>query len=176
MALVGVTVALVVLGAAVFATAHLYRVPVASMEPTLHCAKPKRGCRGSEDDRIVVPRFFFKHPGRGDLVAFHAPPLARRRCGSVGVYVKRVVAVAGDTVAERHGTFVVNGRALPEHYVKFRDAQTLRRRRVPAGAYFVLGDNRLASCDSRILGPISQRAVLGRVVATYWPPSRIAIR
>jgi signal peptidase I len=171
-------IALVVLGVAVVVTSHLYRIPASSMEPTLHCARPQPGCLASRADRIVVPRLFLRHPKRGDVVAFRTPPLARVRCGSGGVFVKRVIAVGGDTFEERRGIVFVDGRRLAEPYVARprRDRQTYRRRRVPPDAYFVLGDNRAQSCDSRIWGPVPQRDVVGRVVATYWPPGRIGFR
>jgi signal peptidase I len=173
--LAGLAVGLVVL---VVLTSHTYRIPSSTMEPTLKCGKPGPGCTGSTDDRIIVPRFLFKSAQRGDLIAFKTPPLARVRCGAGGVYVKRVVGLPGDKIAERSGAIVLNGRPLREPYVERtrRDSQTYAARRVPAGALYVLGDNRSQSCDSRIFGPISKKNVIGRVVFTYWPPTRIGFR
>ena len=171
----GTAVALVVL---VALTSHLYRIPSSAMEPTLRCGKPGPGCTGGGDDRIVVPRFLFKSVRRGDLIAFKTPPLARVRCGTGGVFVKRVVGLPGETIGERSGTIVLNGKALRETYVERtrRDDQTYAPRRIPADAYFVLGDNRAQSCDSRIWGPLPKANVIGRVVLTYWPPTRIGFR
>ena len=171
----GTIVALVLL---IALTSHLYKIPSSAMEPTLRCAKPGAGCTGGSDDRIVVPRFLFKSVRRGDLIAFKTPPLARVRCGSGGVYVKRVVGLPGETIGERSGTIVLNGKALRETYVERsrRDNQTYAPRRIPASAYFVLGDNRTQSCDSRIWGPLPKANVIGRVVLTYWPPTRIGFR
>jgi signal peptidase I len=159
-------------------TSHLYRIPSSAMEPTLRCGKPGPGCTGSSDDRIVVPRFLFKSVGRGDLVAFKTPPLARVRCGSGGVFVKRVVGLPGERIGERAGTIVVDGHALREPYVERarRDRQTYAARRVGPDTYFVLGDNRAESCDSRVFGPVPKANVVGRVVFAYWPPSRIGFR
>ena len=170
--LAGGVVVLVVL------TSHTYRIPSSAMEPTLRCGKPGPGCTGSSDDRIIVPRFLFKTPKRGDLIAFKTPPLARVRCGAGGIYVKRVVGLPGERVGERSGTIVLNGRRLREPYVERtrRDSQTYAPRGVPAGTYFVLGDNRAQSCDSRIFGPVPKGNVIGRVVLTYWPPTRIGFR
>lgn len=171
----GLAVGVVVL---VVLTSHTYRIPSAAMEPTLRCAKPGPGCTGSSDDRIIVPRFLFKSVRRGDLIAFKTPPLARVRCGAGGIFVKRVVALPGEKIGERRGAIVLNGRRLREPYVERtrRDNQTYAPHRVPAEGYFVLGDNRAQSCDSRIFGPVPKKNVIGRVVVTYWPPSRIAFR
>ena len=162
----------------VVVTSHTYRIPSSAMEPTLRCGKPGPGCSGSSDDRIIVPRFLFKSVRRGDLVAFKTPPLARVRCGAGGVFVKRVVGLPGERIGERSGAIVLNGRRLREPYVERtrRDNQTYAARRVPEGFYFVLGDNRAQSCDSRIFGPVPKQNVIGRVVLTYWPPTRIGIR
>jgi len=170
--LAGGVVVLVVL------TSHTYRIPSSAMEPTLRCGKPGPGCTGSTDDRIIVPRFLFKSVRRGDLIAFKTPPLARVRCGAGGTYVKRVVGLPGERIGESSGTIVLNGKRLREPYVERtrRDNQTYARRGVPAGTYFVLGDNRSQSCDSRIFGPVPKGNVIGRVVFTYWPPTRIGFR
>jgi len=171
----GLVVGVVVL---VSLTSHTYRITVPAMEPTLRCAKPGPGCSGSSDDRILVPRFLFKNARRGDLIAFKTPPLARVRCGAGGIFVYRVVGLPGERIGERRGTIVLNGRPLREPYVERarRDNQTYAPRVVPAGTYFVLGDNRAQSCDSRIFGPVPKRNVIGRVVFTYWPPTRIGFR
>ena len=171
----GLAVGVVVL---VVLTSHTYRIPSSAMEPTLRCGKPGQGCTGSSDDRIIVPRFLFKNAQRGDLIAFKTPPLARVRCGAGGIYVKRVVGLPGERIGERSGTIVLNGRRLREPYVERarRDSQTYAPRGVRAGTYFVLGDNRAQSCDSRIFGPVPKGNVIGRVVLTYWPPTRIGFR
>ncbi len=172
---VGLAVGVVVL---VVLTSHTYRIPSSAMEPTLRCGKPGAGCSGTSDDRIIVPRFLFKNVRRGDLIAFKTPPLARVRCGAGGIFVKRVVGLPGERIGERSGAIVLNGRRLREPYVerKRRDNQTYAPRRVPRDGYFVLGDNRAQSCDSRIFGPVPKENLIGRVVFTYWPPTRIGFR
>jgi signal peptidase I len=162
----------------VAATSHLYEIPSSAMEPTLQCAKPGPGCTGGSNDRVLVPRFFFKNVSRGDVIAFKTPPLARVQCGTGGVYVKRVIGLPGETLQERNGTVFVNGRRLAETYVarRFRDRQTTRQVRLHEGQLYVLGDNRAQSCDSRVWGPLPKGNVIGRVVATYWPPTRIGFR
>jgi signal peptidase I len=157
--------------------AKLYRIPSAAMEPTLRCAAEPR-CSGKTDDRVLAIRLRwpFKGVSHGDIVAFHTPPRADATCGSSGVFVKRVIALPGETFAERKGVVYVNGKPLTERYVKLRDHDTWARRRVPSGSYFLLGDARSQSCDSRVFGPVPRRDLIARVVATYWPPTRIVVR
>jgi signal peptidase I len=161
-----------------FVYAKLYRIPSAAMEPTLRCAAPGVGCSGNTSDRVLAIRLRwpFKGVSRGDVVAFHTPPRAAKTCGSGGIFVKRVISLPGETFAERDGVIYVDGRRLAERYVKFRERQTFRRRRVPSGSYFLLGDARPQSCDSRVFGPVPRKNLIARVVATYWPPTRIVVR
>jgi signal peptidase I len=176
--LIGAAIGLVVVAAIVFVfvAGHPYRIPSSSMEPTLHCAKPQPGCTAKHSDRFLV--FKFLHWGRGDIVAFHTPELARERCGAGGTYVKRVIGLPGDRVAERNGVFYVDGRKLAEPYVSpaRRAHDPARSWRVPAGSYFLVGDNRAQSCDSRVFGPVSKGAIVGKLTLVYWPPSRISFR
>ena len=170
---------LVVLGGAFVAgVAHPYIIPSASMEPTLHCAKPGVGCLGSRDDRVLVVKYLFSSPAAGDLIAFHTPPLALERCGAGGVFVKRIAAGPGDTWSEHDGTVYVDGRRQADRFVPAdeRDDRTIGPIHIPAGRYFVLGDDRDASCDSRSWGTVPRSSIIGRVLATYWPPGRISIR
>jgi signal peptidase I len=157
---------------------RLYRVPSSAMEPTLHCGpKGFEGCVGSTDDRIAVLEYVFSSPKRGDIVAFSAPPLALSMCGAGGVYVKRLIGLPGDTWAERSGVVYIDGKALSEPYVPAseRDHFSYPVRKIPQGQYFMMGDNRSGSCDSRKWGTVPRRNLLGRLVATYWPPSRISV-
>jgi signal peptidase I len=157
--------------------AKLYRIPSAAMEPTLRCAAGPR-CTGKTDDRVLAIRLRwpFRGVSRGDIVAFRTPPRVAATCGTGGVFVKRVIALPGETFAERKGVVSVNGKPLTERYVKLREHETFGRRRVPSGSYFLLGDARSQSCDSRVFGPVPRRDLIARVVATYWPPTRIVVR
>ena len=134
------------------------------MEPTIHCGKPKAGCLATADDRVVVRPG--KRPRRGDIVVFEAPATAANLCGASGKYIKRVVALPGETWSERRGSVYVDGRKLSEPYLRSDRRDTLSRApvHVPRRAYFVMGDNRAASCDSRVWGPLPARKLIGVVV------------
>lgn len=134
------------------------------MEPTLRCALPASGCTAAVADQVVI-----REPSgqlrRGAIVAFHAPPAAMTACGSAGIYLSRLVGLPGDTWAERDGFVYINGRRLVEPYVTAarRDSETLAARTVPAGRYFVMGDNRAGSCDSSRWGTVPRAGLIGAV-------------
>lgn len=155
-----------------------YRVPSASMEPTLHCAHPGAWCEGRFSDRIVVNRlaYRFRDPRRGDIVVFKAPPVVASVCERGGAYLKRIIGLPGETVSEVRGRVFVDGRPLAEPYIDSaeRDSETHTWPRVAAGHYFMLGDNRLHSCDSRLWGTVPRSDLIGPVVLRYWPPTRVA--
>jgi signal peptidase I len=175
LALVGVLLAFVVV---VLATSTLYRIPSSGMELTLHCPRPEPGCEAKRADRVLVWRLLYdlRDPRWGDVVAFRAPPLAREKCGSEGVRIKRIVAVGGETWEERNGDVYIDGRRLSEPYVspRLHDRGALyARRQIPSDNYFVMGDNRADSCDSREWGTLRRAAI---IVMTYWPLGRLSIR
>ena len=160
--------------------AQPFRVPTSSMEPTLRCAKPGIGCTASFNDRVIVAKivYRFRNPKRYEIAVFHAPALARKKCTEGGTYLKRVIGLPGEQVSERDGVFYVDGTKLNEPYLSFytRDSLTMKWPRDGANEYFVMGDNRLGSCDSRVWGTVPRSAFIGPVVATYWPPTRWTIR
>jgi signal peptidase I len=167
-----------------------YRIPSASMEHTLHCARPGPGCDASMSDRVLVNRlaYDFGSPQRGQIVVFTAPPKANLcQPGDAGTtFVKRLIGLPGETVREDDSGFIWTRRPgatawtkLHERYVSSRSrladskyfGQTWR---VPQGGYFFLGDNRPDSCDSRVWGSVPRSALVGPVIFTYWPPLRIS--
>jgi signal peptidase I len=158
-----------------------YRIPSSSMEPTLHCARPGSGCEARFSDRVLANRFIyhFRKPHRGDIIVFETPPLAKQKCGAGGTFVKRLIALPGETWEEKNGMVFIDGKKLIEPYVKpdRRDTGTsYPARKIPDGMYFMMGDNRTQSCDSREWGSVPRKNLIGEVFAVYWPPNRIGFR
>jgi len=166
-----------------------YRIPSSSMENTLNCAEPGDGCRGSTDDRVLVLRleYDFEPPQRQDMVVFTAPASASK-CGPGDggtAFVKRIIGLPGETVHEDGRGFIsvrVPGATtwtnLNEWYVhpayRRADYQHFNKTwHVPEGEYFMMGDNRGNSCDSRTWGAVPRGNIIGPVVFRYWPPDRI---
>jgi signal peptidase I len=135
------------------------------MEPTLHCARPASGCLASAADRIVV-QSPLRNLRRGDVVAFYTPPSARIACGAGGVFIKRVIGLPGESWAEREGFVYINGKKLNEPYIAAdrRDFQSYPSRKIASDKFFMMGDNRQASCDSRRWGTVGKANVIGKVV------------
>jgi signal peptidase I len=156
--------------------ARTFRIPSSAMEPTLHCARPAPGCLADTQDKIEVKRE--EKYERGDIVVFETPQRARTLCGAGGLYVKRIVGLPRERVAiARDGAVSLNGRRLDES-----DYLDPRRRGGPAGRwnvgrnrYFLLGDNRSQSCDSRIWGSLPLENIIGSVVAIERRSGRIEL-
>jgi signal peptidase I len=168
-----------------------YRIPSGSMEPTLDVG-----------ERVLVQRITHRlgsDPKVGDIVVFHPPAGAdgipavcgekvveKRACTtptrkrSDQTFIKRVVAVGGDTVMVRDGLVVRNGREQPAPFAAPSaggDGCDLTMPiTIPKGNVFLMGDNRGNSDDSRFWGPVPVRWVIGEAFATYWPPGRVGIR
>jgi len=156
-----------------------YRIPSSSMEPTLHCAKPGSGCTSRFSDRVLANRFIYhlRDPRRREIIVFNVPKRAEEACGAGGVFVKRIIGLPGDVWQEREGFVYINGKKLDEPYIKKdrRDFSSYPARRIPKGNYFMMGDNRQSSCDSRRWGTVPRANIIGKVFAIYWPPQRIRI-
>jgi signal peptidase I len=167
-----------------------YRIPSPSMEPTLKVGQ-----------RVLVSRIgtHFGNPSIGDIVVFHPPKGAdppQPVCGNMtegtvggapcGVptpqrssqtFIKRVVAGPGDTVQIVGGHAIVNGKGEKDGYIEpcpSAGACTFPKTiTVPSGEYFMMGDNRGRSDDSRFWGPVPKKWIIGGAFFTYWPPDRI---
>jgi len=162
-----------------FYVVNPYRIPSSSMEPTLHCAHPGMGCEARFSDRVLADRliYHFRDPKRGEIVVFNTPKSAEQHgCGG-GVFVKRIIGLPGDVWSERDGYVYIDGKKLNEPYIKGdrRDHQTKGPIKIGKGRYFMMGDNRASSCDSRVWGTVPRHLLIGEVFFTYWPPTRISI-
>jgi signal peptidase I len=167
-----------------------FRIPTASMEHTLHCARPTAGCRAATSDRVLVNRlaYVFGSPQRGQIVVFKAPErtnsCAAEDAGTT--FVKRLIGLPGETVREDDHGFIrirrpgaTSWTKLAEPYVspavRRADAGYIGQTwKVPKGEYFMVGDNRPDSCDSRSWGAVPRSNLIGPVIFTYWPPSRLS--
>jgi len=140
-------------------------IPSSSMVPTLGVY-----------DRIVVQKAFFSwHDLRaGNVVVFSHPPLDRCGGPQEGDLVKRVIALPGQTIYSSGNGIYVNGRLLAEPYLPRYDplgppiASRLHPYRVPSGDFYLLGDNRAISCDSRYWGPVRGSSIVGKAVLVWW--------
>ncbi|HWE69829.1 MAG TPA: signal peptidase I [Acidimicrobiales bacterium] len=152
-----------------------FSIPSGSMLPTLHVG-----------DRIIVNKLSYDFHGvhRGDIVVFKRPPLESQNYSDL---VKRVVGLPGETISSVNGTVYINGKPLvvswlpsgPQAFTgplasdahpEFNMPGPVK---IPAGDYYVMGDNRTDSEDSRFFGPIPKSLIVGRAVAVVWPVSRI---
>ena len=169
-----------------------YRIPSSSMEPTLNCAKgpANPGCLGDSSDRVLACRIClrFSSPSRGDIIVFNTPSDAATKCGEGGTFVKRVIGLPGDTVREDDNGFIWVRSQGAKEFVKLKEPYLSASRRladsqhfgqkwtVPQGEYFMMGDNRPESCDSRAWGSVPRNKLIGTVFFVYWPPDRIGFR
>jgi signal peptidase I len=142
-----------------------YFIPSASMEPTLMVG-----------DKVLVNKLSYDlHPiHRGDVIVFKKPP--DDNTPGIKDLIKRVIGLPGETIAGRNGQIYIDGKLLNEPWLPKVDRDTTSTFgpvQIPAGQYFVMGDNRADSSDSRVFGPITKSLVVGRAFIKVWPPSRI---
>jgi signal peptidase I len=139
-----------------------FYIPTGSMEPTL-----------AVNDRVLVNKLAYRlgDPERGDIIVFDAPPSART--DDVQELIKRVIGLPGETIESREGRIYIDGQLLEEPYLtdEHRDnlGEPIAPILIPEGHYFVMGDNRPNSQDSRFFGVISDDAIVGRAFVRIWP-------
>jgi len=123
--------------------------------------------RLEDRDRLFINKFVYHISSieRGDVVVFHYPRDPEKS------YIKRVIALPGDRLEIDHGIVWVNGIRLSENYVpqEYRDSRSLPEMIVPDGSYFMMGDHRSISSDSREFGPVERGLIYGKAVFVYWP-------
>jgi len=154
-----------------------YQVPASSMEPTLHCAQPQPGCKTAVKDYVLATPLARETPRRGDILLFKTPPQAVERCGAGGTFIKRLIGLPGDVVKERNGFISIDGNMLDEPYVpqNERDDQNFGPVKIPPSHYFLMGDNRQASCDSRVWGSVPRENLIARVVTIVRGSKRLSV-
>ncbi|HLF25175.1 MAG TPA: signal peptidase I [Anaerolineae bacterium] len=126
-----------------------------SMQPNLH-----------EGEYVIVDKvtYLVSAPQRGDIVVFDLD-------GEPDDLIKRMIGLPGETIEISDGIVYINGQPLEESYAAPAPGSTLPARRLGTDEYFVMGDNRSNSRDSRIFGPIHRETIVGRAWIIYWPPS-----
>lgn len=158
---------LTVIGLRTFVVASYY-IPSASMETTLH------GCPGCQPDMVLVDKltYHFKSISRTDVVVFNRPPLAPPQDKEL---IKRVIGLPGDSVSGHGGHVYINGKQLIEPYVDpaCHGTADFAAITVPPHDYFMMGDNRCDSFDSRMFGPIPRSSIVGRAFAVIWPSKHL---
>jgi len=152
-------------GVSAFIIIFLYqpvRVEGTSMLPNLE-----------DQDRLFINKFAFRvgEIHRGDVVVFRYPKDQTKN------YIKRVIGLPGDTVQIEHGSVIVNGRLLREPYVpaRYTDDRSQPTTVIPMGEYFVLGDHRNISSDSREFGSVERELIYGKAAFVYWPMDQAGV-
>ncbi len=138
------------------------KVEGTSMAPQLH-----------DQDRLFINKFAynFEKIERDDVVVFYYPRDPQKS------YIKRVIGLPGDSVRIVDGQLYVNGTAVEEPYVpaRYRDVRSMDEFKVPAGEYFVMGDHRSISSDSRDFGPVARNLIYGKAAFVYWPREEMGV-
>jgi signal peptidase I len=138
------------------------KVEGTSMAPQLH-----------DQDRLFINKFAynFEKIERDDVVVFYYPRDTQKS------YIKRVIGLPGDTVRIVAGEVYVNGRPIDEPYVpeRYRDVRSMDEFKVPRGEYFVMGDHRSISSDSRDFGPVARNLIYGKAAFVYWPREEMGV-
>jgi signal peptidase I len=140
----------------------LDRAPVygACMEPSI----------AASGENIYINRLAYKFssPQRGDIVTLHPP---NNPDWSATPFIKRIIGLPGETIEVKQGSVYINGKVLNEPYVKNSFTYTMSPILIPAGEYFVMGDNRDIADDSHIFGTVPRKNFIGKAWIVIWPPS-----
>lgn len=120
-----------------------------------------------EGQRLLINKavYRFREPARGEVIVFHPPNNQRTD------YIKRIVALPGDTVEIKEGVVYINGSNLYEPYIEDPPGYTLSEKKIPDNNYFVLGDNRNNSNDSHNDWTVKRKDIIGKAWLSIWPPS-----
>ena len=161
---------LIVVGALVVAlivkatVLQAFYIPSESMTPTLKVG-----------DRVLVNKLSYHVHAvhRGDVVVFKRPP--KEEDPNVRDLIKRVIGLPGETIEARDGIVYIDGRRLDEPYVHGKVTENLPKQLVPRGHYWVMGDNRSVSEDSRFFGAIPNGLIVGRVFFQVWPVTQLGL-
>lgn len=135
-----------------------------------------------DGEHVLTDKVSYKvrEPQRGEIVVFHAPPDAHCPEGTGCDFIKRILGVPGDTIEVKENAIWVNGSKLPEPYIPadfpILAGNATKGKSVYLGPdeFFVSGDNRPYSSDSRAWGAITKNDIIGRVFFRYWPPTAIS--
>lgn len=126
-----------------------------------------------DQDRLFINKFayHFENISRGDVVVFHYPRDPSKS------YIKRIIALPGDTLDIDEGRVYVNGRRIAEPYVpkRYQDERSLPEMVIPPNEYFVMGDHRSISSDSRDFGPVDRNLIYGKAAFVYWPADNMGV-
>jgi signal peptidase I len=126
-----------------------------------------------DQDRLFVNKFAysFEKISRGDVVVFYYPRDTQKS------YIKRVIGLPGDDIRIDDGRVYVNGQRVAEPYVpkRFYDARSMAEMVVPPNEYFVMGDHRSISSDSRDFGPVTRKLIYGKAAFVYWPADNMGV-
>lgn len=149
-------------------------IPSESMLPTL-----------AVNDRLIIEKIsnYTQPVVRGDILVFYPPDTRSHSPLGDGLrwlgltneeaFIKRVVGLPGETVAVQNGQVLINGKALAEPYIQEPPYYEMAALKIPAGHFFMMGDNRNNSADSHVWGPLPASNVIGHASFRFWPPDRL---
>lgn len=151
---IGTVLGAVVIYALLQLSVQTIEVHLGSMEPNIH-----------EGQRIIVSKitYYIGKPQRGDIIVFYPPTNPSVE------YIKRVVGLPGEVIEINNGKIFINGKAITEPYIPQEPTYVIEPQTIPAGYYFVLGDNRNSSIDSHAFGPIPRKSLVGKAWLRYYP-------